>query len=228
MKFKKLNMKKITAIYLVIILSLIIIVIPIILTLPSFNKLFDLSDKGEIGDTLGGITSPFINSIAAILVFIAFKEQVRSNDLIKEQLYFQHIQDQINRLEDNSLNLSKIHEDISKEITYSIRDCEDIIGYKPPYSIKLSEQLLNQILYSTTIFNQTLSMIEKLENDKDFLYNKLGILYKILYKDYYCKIESELNRALEHKPTPELYIVEIILETKKLKENKYLNSFNKI
>jgi hypothetical protein len=216
------NLKELKPVYLLIILGLIIFLTPIILTLPAFNNLFDLSDKGEIGDTIGGITAPFINSIAAILVFIAFKEQVKSNDLIKEQLYFQHIQDQINRLEDNSLNLPDILRKIKDQIYLSIRECEDTIGYAPPYSIKISEQLLNQILYSTTIINQTLSMIEKTKGDKEFLYNKLRILYIIMYKDYYLNINEELNKALQHKVKSKLYIIEILLETKKLEDNKHL------
>lgn len=215
------NLKKIKTIYLIIILGLIILLTPIILTSPSFNHFLDLSEKGQIGDTLGGTTAPFINAIAAILVFIAFKEQVKSNDLIKEQLYFQHIQEQINRLEDNSSNLSNILSKISNDISSSIRAGEDNIGDAPPYIITLSEQLLNQVLYSTT-FNQTLSMIEKTESDKYFLYNKLRILYKIMYKDYYSNIEKQLQKALNHKPIPLLYVIEILNETKKLEDNIHL------
>jgi hypothetical protein len=39
-----------------------------------------LSELGTLGDTIGGLTSPFINGIAGILVYLSFREQKRAND----------------------------------------------------------------------------------------------------------------------------------------------------
>ena len=64
---------------------LIILLLPILFTMPilfenrTLIDLLNFSNKGEIGDTIGGITSPFINGLAAILVYIAFREQVITN-----------------------------------------------------------------------------------------------------------------------------------------------------
>lgn len=52
-----------------------------IFTRPSFNSQFDLSNKGEIGDTIGGITAPIINLIGAILVYISFQAQINANKI---------------------------------------------------------------------------------------------------------------------------------------------------
>lgn len=216
------SLKKYKISHLLIILGLIILITPVILTIPAFINYFNFSESGQIGDTIGGITAPFINSIAAILVFIAFKEQVKANDLIKEQLYFQHIQNQINRLEDSSLELPETIRNIFNQIYHSIQDGEETIGLAPPYNITIDEHLLNTVLYSTTIIEQTLSMIEKTENDKVFFYNKLRILYKIMYKDLYSQIEIELSKTLQHKSQAELYIAEILLATKSLTENQHL------
>lgn len=45
-------------------------------TKPSFINGFNLSGKGEIGDVIGGITTPIISLAGAILIFLSFKEQV--------------------------------------------------------------------------------------------------------------------------------------------------------
>lgn len=56
-----------------------ILVLPVVLTqLPI--SFFDFSETGQIGDTIGGITAPFIGVIAGYLTFLAFHEQYRAND----------------------------------------------------------------------------------------------------------------------------------------------------
>ena len=85
------NFKKLTINQLLIILGLVILFIPPIVSNVYISDFLDFTNKGGIGDTIGGITSPFINALAAVLVFIAFKEQVKANQLLKEQHYYQHI-----------------------------------------------------------------------------------------------------------------------------------------
>ncbi|MDA3853280.1 MAG: hypothetical protein PF444_03445 [Bacteroidales bacterium] len=115
------KLKNITPLQLALIIALIILIVPALLSLPYlFNwEIFDLTGKGEIGDAIGGITSPFINGLAAILVFVAFKEQIKANKLIQEQQYFQHIYEQILRLEKDELDLSGTIENIKKDLSNS-------------------------------------------------------------------------------------------------------------
>jgi hypothetical protein len=68
---RKMDFNKITTGQLLLMLGLIIIIIPPILVSTAFWNALDFSNSGQIGDTIGGITSPFINSIGAILIFIA-------------------------------------------------------------------------------------------------------------------------------------------------------------
>lgn len=46
-----------------------------------FESLTFDSNTGVIGDTIGGITAPFVNIFAGLLVYLALKEQVKANDL---------------------------------------------------------------------------------------------------------------------------------------------------
>ena len=57
----------------------LIIALPTLFTQPAFFDVFDFSNSGQIGDTIGGITAPFISSIAAVLVYLALREQVKAN-----------------------------------------------------------------------------------------------------------------------------------------------------
>lgn len=47
---------------------------------PEFNE-----KSAHIGDTIGGITAPFVNLLAALLVWISFKEQVKANKLLSKE-----------------------------------------------------------------------------------------------------------------------------------------------
>lgn len=62
------------------ILLLLIIIAPAL-----FSKVSTLIDFNEttayIGDTIGGITAPFVNLFAAILVFLSFKQQIQANKM---------------------------------------------------------------------------------------------------------------------------------------------------
>lgn len=64
----------------------IILSAPFLLTREYFWEKFNFSETGQIGDTIGGITAPFLNLIGAFLVFYALKAQVKANELIQIQI----------------------------------------------------------------------------------------------------------------------------------------------
>jgi hypothetical protein len=70
-------------------LYLIITISLLILTLPYFfTQLYtgiSFNDAGGIGDTIGGITAPFINIGAAILVYLSFKKQIKANQILSKE-----------------------------------------------------------------------------------------------------------------------------------------------
>ncbi len=57
------------------------IISPYLVTQFSIWPYIDFTNTGPIGDTIGGITAPIINIFAAFLVYLAFKEQVKANDI---------------------------------------------------------------------------------------------------------------------------------------------------
>ena len=55
-------------------------------TRPAISGIWDFSNTGQVGDTIGGITAPVINLIGAFLVYISFKEQIKANKIQTDAL----------------------------------------------------------------------------------------------------------------------------------------------
>ena len=72
--------------WLILLGGLVILIMPFLLTAPFFHERFNFSTTGQIGDTIGGITAPFLNLIGAFLVFYALQAQVKANELIQDQI----------------------------------------------------------------------------------------------------------------------------------------------
>lgn len=53
---------------------------------PSFFPVFNIKSTGEIGDTIGGITSPIIGIASAFLIYWSFQAQNRANEIQFELL----------------------------------------------------------------------------------------------------------------------------------------------
>jgi|688.fasta_scaffold29824_8 hypothetical protein len=84
---------------------------PLIFTLES--DYFDFTKSGNIGDTMGGISAPFINTLAAILVFLALKAQIQANLIIQEQIEQQEID---KKLEKESSQLHHYYSNLKSSI----------------------------------------------------------------------------------------------------------------
>lgn len=89
----------------------IVIIAPYILT-SSFDFV-NFNQTGVIGDTIGGLTAPFIGLIGAILVFLALKAQIHANILVQKQI---ENQENENKLEIESNQLNKLYENLKNSI----------------------------------------------------------------------------------------------------------------
>lgn len=219
--------------YLILIVILVIILAPVLLTLPTFCQWFDYSSTGQIGDTIGGLTSPFINGLAAILVFITFREQVRANRLLQEQADTQaranrllqdqsdaqNIIDQIKSIDTNNIR-------IEQTVTEIIRHADMFLASNQHRTLSV---YLNSALYFLSEFELAKNLLEQYNGDKNFLYKKLNYLYKIRFTVHIDTMTSSLRArvGLEgnlHTPT----VVEILTTIQRLDEyfedvNRYQN-----
>jgi hypothetical protein len=111
---KKFNYKP----YLLLVIVLLVITVfsPYLFSKLSFGVEFN--DKtGPIGDTIGGITAPFLNLIASLLVFATLRAQIQANDLTIERFEEderEKIVDNFHKLEILVLDLESVNKDISQ------------------------------------------------------------------------------------------------------------------
>lgn len=140
----------IIAYLLIFILAYIIIVTlaPYILTREC--TLFpDFTCTGTIGDTIGGITAPFIGFLAAILTFLAFKVQYNANERQKEQMAQQNKNLSIERFEHNFFNFLNQLRELEKEVLLN--------------SVGTSKQAFHFMFYEYKAIYMILLLIQKMK-----------------------------------------------------------------
>ena len=93
--------------------GLIILILPFLLTGQYFLERFNFSETGQIGDTIGGITAPFMSLIGAFLVFYALKAQVKANELIQDQIEKDNYEKEC---ENESQNLNQLYSYLTESI----------------------------------------------------------------------------------------------------------------
>jgi len=160
--------KNLTPWQIIIIIAVIIVVIPPLLTIPAFFGFWDFSSTGEIGDTLGGITAPFINGFAAILVFVAFKAQIEANKIFQNQEALKIILDEINLLRNESTKF--------QENTQTIR--ANPTQYEAVNREMIRLLVLKNLIYVLSEIMLVYELVKKYEGkEKDFIHQKLVYLY---------------------------------------------------
>lgn len=131
----KINISKGEVIIIGSIGAIIVFVLPWLFVQPSIFP--NLSGKGEIGDTIGGITAPFLSFFGSVLVYLALKSQIDANEEFKKQFEKQNYDQLFFRLMD------KLNEQI---LNFEINDgSRDLRGYESlGYLVKgLKERLKN-------------------------------------------------------------------------------------
>lgn len=96
---------------------IIILLLPILLTKLPFC-VFDFSNTGEVGDTIGGIMGPFVAIAAAILTFLAFWVQFKANEQQRKDIALE-------RFESNLFQLIQVQEEITNNLSFTPTDGAD-------------------------------------------------------------------------------------------------------
>ena len=205
--------------YLLIVLCVIgLCLAPWAFTRPCFCPDLNFLNTGEIGDTIGGITSPFVGMLSVILLWLTFREQRNFNKM---------------QAQDNRINhLLTIHSDLNSlnnRVVYKYKeDTCDRSGNGILTLIKLSQTnanisfdylelngLLRECIQARIMCFQIKDFSAYLDNDSRKLFNSLTLNYlhslcefqksisrQNVYgntKDSYTdeEFESEINKLLE-------------------------------
>lgn len=86
-------------------------------TLNTGISYFNYMNTGQIGDTIGGISSPFIGVAAAVLTFLAFYMQFKANEMHSKQFSEQKTDAERDKKEDTILFLIKQNRSIAESMS---------------------------------------------------------------------------------------------------------------
>lgn len=138
--------------------GIFLIFVPILFTRSNWLGL-DFSFTGQVGDTIGGITAPFLSFIGILITFFAFWVQFKANNQQKLDLV-------IERFESKFYNLIEIHRNNVSEI--SIRD--SIHGRKAFVSM-FNELKFIYLIIKDYYLNNYKYQLPKEEISEDMIYN---------------------------------------------------------
>lgn len=203
--------------------GLVILITPFVLTGHYFYERFNFSETGQIGDTIGGITAPFMNLIGAFLIFYALKAQVKANELIQDQIdkdneerecanelqnlnqLYSYLTDSINSFHFKTLPVEQLKniEDIETKIEFKGGDAfyhlfsQIRCHYHGTQEELHSQQSVSELLSVLKIMDL---LLDKLENAKSKNKEILTTLVRHLF-DYkiVTRIRDEQENALNLK-----------------------------
>lgn len=192
MIFKKLPKSQKRALIALFAGVLLILFAPTVIT--SFSILgIDFLNTGQIGDTIGGITSPISGIMGSILVYLALVEQVKANEIINIQL-------KENRIEQDQ----KKKIDYYRETIHALR--EDILSFSTTYQQKNFRNTGSIIQHGVE------ALATELQNLKNYVFNS----------HHKLDTDPKLNQIKEVLNTFELLIFELesddlsVIETRNL------------
>ena len=170
----KYNFERNHIVQLVILLLLIIFLVPYFFTLPFFHEYKSINGStGEIGDTIGGLTAPFINGIGAILVYLAFKEQVKATIQTRNLESYKIVSDRLNWLKSDPYKINDLFTTIDLAISQRVVD----------------QQAISKVIYLLLEFEDIFEMSSQNLTERENLLRQTQYIYRIIYRDIFNKIQ---------------------------------------
>lgn len=193
-------------IYIILGIGLCLLFIIWLLTSPAIYNGFNYTQTGNIGDTIGGITAPFIGIIGAYLVYTSFQAQLAANRLQLQALQTEitkgdteRIQHEQNRIfQQHQLALDEIkraHNNLSFAVVWVEIDHNgaDMFVGAVTYN---GLDALEQFLYRLESLNNN-SMDTRFFNER---YSAKGLYFNFLYV---LTSTKELYERMEGSSIPE-------------------------
>ncbi len=160
-----------------IVIALLICCLPWLLT---SSSILDLSETGQIGDTLGGIMGPFIAMAAAGLTFIAFWVQYKANIHQRQDIA-------IERFERNLFELIHLQQEITNGLV--IEHCNNgssqmTVKHGREVFPYLYEEMIDRYHFKEGEENTTLKRV--LDISESYKYD-LGAVRQLCFLDHYIR-----------------------------------------
>ena len=183
-------------------LLFIIIACPFLFTGSYFKAAF--SSTGPIGDTIGGLTAPFINAIGAILVYVAFRQQVAANKELAELTILGVISSDLEWVRNDKYEILKLVQTASDNIT-------------------VNGGMEIQTRRATVILVEMQNIVELAKLNKTLgvhLIRRLGVLYRLYYAREMQTLQSLIlnAQALGRQPCADITMADFFLELTKVEK----------
>lgn len=178
-------------IWIFLIVSTVVLLLPILFTL-RLTGAPDFTATGAIGDTIGGITAPFVNIGAAFLLFYTLMEQVKSNKKQQRDFILQKKKDRRRKIYEWFLHdLENIYEEIKnfEDITDTrglnaiFNTCERFERQKNNKDVLIrmtDSEPFRRLHYIVVTINELVKLAkpsELLKSEKNTLLRKVSYLY---------------------------------------------------
>lgn len=130
-------------------------------------------DTGPIGDTIGGVTAPFLSFFGSILVYLALKAQIKANKLVQKQFRKQQKIEFRQNFETTFFNLLSIHHQIISDIDF---ESNKLLEY---------DEDLNRYLNENSVYSKIYKYIAVKDNltSRDVFKTSMTILYSLIEDD---------------------------------------------
>lgn len=166
--------------YFICLLILLAIIIPIFIF-----KIYLLNEASALGDAIGGVLGTIISIIAALLVYITFKSQVKANEEITKQLSDERIFNIYNIF--NKEQSDSIYKNINEKYQQCI--------ITKNYSIK--KEIIDETLFdSLTNLKKEIDDNKMIFENSKVLFNsfkKISNIKDEYHEIFYKKMEESLN-----------------------------------
>ena len=225
------DIKQTTLFIVAIVLILFSFVSPYIFTRPGS---IDFSNTGQIGDTIGGLMSPFIAIAGVIVAFLAFWMQKQANDIIVAQFNKKiELDEQIEKTrkkrlvellrsdvdtvkKDIEVRLKAIHE-FQEELTENPFQTRTLIRTPVSFYLRMSkldrEMLFDALIYSGS--SDTIKLLNAFYSIPDYLIPALNHIYNSM-----DAFEADVYRGLTQIRDNTLEIIKTSLDRGWFNENE--------
>ncbi|MDA3912372.1 MAG: hypothetical protein PF448_13545 [Bacteroidales bacterium] len=159
--------------------------------------------NNEFGDAIGGITAPFVGILAAALVYLSFRQQLKANQMLKEIQIEQSIQANISEIivkttekldtykygkTESARAVAQVEKVFSKNTENN--NCQCILNIVPHLA------LLNERIDAINKTYELIDSEELVKGYKSNLHKKLEILLSSYYPKFYS-INNSLGKVPE-------------------------------
>jgi len=191
-------------IMLFLVLGLFLIVFtPYLLTRSTIFESLNFTETGQIGDTIGGITSPFMNLVGSILVFLALKEQIEANKISQKENLHQKIVLKLSSLEELSLSSKYKPKKLDKKLRMFLQmkhsgNFTDNENIKYIFHLTKIKHVTNNIkaVFFQFRLQTTYNFDARQSLELDDLMNQFRSIYVYHYKIYFNLIINSLQLEL--------------------------------